>query len=85
MGENDLTMADKADLERSVAAIKRGYDEFRTLQFLQYEHLDDNFEVAKGVKCSVYSDGTRVVINYNSEPCTFEGEEIAAESYKVIK
>ena len=85
MGENDLTMADKADLERSVAAIKRGYDEFKTLQHLQLCTLDDNFELAKGVKCSVYSDGTRVVINYNSEPYTFEGEEIAAESYKVIK
>lgn len=85
MGENDLTMVNKTDLERSVAAVKRGYDEFQTLQFLQYEHLDDHFEVAKGVKCSVYSDGTRVVVNYNAEPYIFDGKEIAAESYLIVK
>ena len=85
MGENDLTMANKADLERSVAAIKRGYDEFKSMQHLQFCHLNDHFEVAKGVKCSVYSDGTRVVVNYNAEPYTFEGNEIAAESYLIVK
>ena len=85
MGENDLTMRDKADLQRSVAAVKRGYDEFKTLQHLQYCTLDDNFELAKGVKCSVYSDGTRVVVNYNKEPYTYEGKEIAPESYVVVK
>ena len=85
MGETDLTFNDKRDLERSIAEIKKGYDEFQTLQFLQYEHLDDHFEVAKGVKCSLFSDGTRVVTNYNSEPYTFEGKEIAPEGYIVIR
>jgi hypothetical protein len=85
MGETDLLFANKKDLERSVSIIKQGYDEFQTLQFLQYEHLDDHFEVAKGVKCSIYSDGTRVVTNYNKEPYTFEGKEIAPESYIVVK
>ena len=85
MGETDLLFANKKDLERSVSIIKQGYDEFQTLQFLQYEHLDDHFEVAKGVKCSIYSDGTRVVSNYNKEPYTFEGREVAAESYIVVK
>lgn len=85
MGETDLSMYDKKDLERSVAEIKKGYDEFQTLQFLQYEHMDDHFEVAKGVKCAVYSNGTRVVTNYNSEPYTFEGKEIAPEGYIVIR
>ena len=85
MGENDLTMANKADLERSVAAIKRGYDEFKTLQHLQLCTLDDNFELAKGVKCSHYSDGTRVVVNYTKEPYIFEGQEVAPENYIVVK
>ena len=85
MGENDLTMANKADLERSVAAIKRGYDEFQTMQHLQYEHLDDHFEVAEGVRCSVYSDGTRVVVNYTKEPYIYEGQEVAPENYIVVK
>ena len=78
-------MANKADLERSVAAIKRGYDEFQTMQHLQYEHLDDHFEVAEGVRCSVYSDGTRVVVNYTKEPYIYEGQEVAPENYIVVK
>lgn len=85
MGETDLTMKDKADLERSVAIIKQGYDEFKTLQHLQLCTLDDHFEVAKGVKCSVFSDGTRVVVNYNNEPHIFEGREVAPENYIVLK
>ena len=85
MGETDLTMKDKADLERSVAIIKQGYDEFKSLQHLQLCTLDDNFEVAKGIKCSVFSDGTRVVVNYNNEPHIFEGKEVAPENYIVLK
>ena len=85
MGETDLTMKNKKDLERSVAIIKQGYDEFKTLQHLQYCTLDDNFELAKGVKCSIYSDGTRVIVNYNKEPYTYEGQEVAPESYIVVK
>ena len=85
MGENDLTMANKADLERSVAAIKRGYDEFKILQHLQLCHLDDNYELAEGVKCSHYSDGTRVVVNYTKEPYIYEGQEVAPENYIVVK
>ena len=85
MGETDLTMRDKKDLERSVAIIKKGYDEFKTWQHLQFCTLDDHFELAKGVKCSVYSDGTRVVVNYNKEPYTFEGQEVAPESYILVK
>ena len=85
MGETDLTMKNKKDLERSVAIIKQGYDEFKTLQHLQYCTLDDNFELAKGVKCSIYSDGTRVIVNYNKEPYMYEGQEVAPESYIVVK
>ena len=85
MGETDLTIKDKKDLERSVAVIKKGYDEFKTLQYLQLCHLDDNYELAKGVKCSHYSDGTRVVVNYTKEPYIFEGQEVAPENYIVVK
>ena len=85
MGETDLTMKDKADLERSVAIIKQGYDEFKTLQTLQLCTLDDHFELAKGVKCSLFSDGTRVIVNYNKEPYTYEGKEVAPENYIVVK
>ena len=85
MGNSDLTYKDKADLERSVAVIKKGYDEYKKWQHLQFCTLDDHFELAEGVKCSVYSDGTRVVVNYTKEPYVFECQEVAPESYIFVK
>ena len=85
MGNADLTYKNKADLERSVAVIKKGYDEYKKWQHLQFCTLDDHFELAEGVKCSVYSDGTRVVVNYTKEPYVFEGQEVAPESYIFVK
>ena len=85
MGNSDLTYKDKADLERSVAAIKRGYDAFKEWEYLQFETMEQHDKLAEGVYCSTYSDGSRVVVNYGKEPFTFEGKEVAAEDYLIIK
>ena len=68
MGTADLTYKNKADLENSVAAIKRGYDEFKKWEPLQFETLEQHDKLAEGVYCSTYSDSTRVVVNYTKEP-----------------
>ncbi len=85
MGTADLTYKDKADLEKSVAAIKRGYDEFKKWEHLQFETLEQHDKLAEGVYCSTYSDGTRVVVNYSKKPYLFEDVEVAAENYAIIK
>jgi hypothetical protein len=85
MGTADLTYKDKADLEKSVAAIKRGYDEFKKWEHLQFETLEQHDKLAEGVYCSTYSDGTRVVVNYSRKPYLFEDVEVAAENYAIIK
>ena len=84
MGNVDLTYKDKADLERSVAAIKQGYDLFKQWEHLQFETMEQHDKLAEGVYCSTYSDGTRVVVNYNKEPYVFEGVEVAGENYSII-
>ena len=85
MGNADLTYKDKADLERSVTAIKKGYYAFKEWEYLQFETMEQHDKVAEGVYCSTYSDGSRVVVNYGKEPYTFEGKEVAAENYLIIK
>ncbi len=85
MGNADLTIKDRSDLERSVSAIKKGYDLFMQWQHLQFETMEQHDRIADGVYCSTYSDGSRVVVNYNKEPYTFEGKEIAAENYVILK
>ena len=85
MGNVDLTYKDKADLERSIAAVKRGYDEFKKWEYLQFETMEQHDKLANGVYCSTYSDGSRVVVNYTKEPYEFEGVEVAPEYYAIIK
>lgn len=85
MGNADLTYKDKADLERSVAAIKRGYDAFKEWEYLQFETMEQHDKLANGVYCSTYSDGSRVVVNYTKEPYMFEGVEVVPEYYAIIK
>ena len=84
MGNADLTYKDKADLERSVAAIKRGYDAFKEWAYLQFETMEQHDKLAEGVYCSTYSDGSRVVVNYTKMPYIFEGQEVAPENYLII-
>ena len=85
MGNADLTYKNKEDLERSVAAIKSGYDAFKEWEYLQFETMEQHDILAKGICCSTYSDGSRVVANYTKEPYIFEGKEVAAESYVIVK
>ena len=84
MGNTDLTYKDKADLERSVAAVKRGYDAFKEWAYLQFETMEQHDKLAEGVYCSTYSDGSRVVVNYTKMPYSFEGQEVAAENYLIV-
>jgi hypothetical protein len=72
-------------LERSVAAIKQGYDLFKQWERLQFETMEQHDKLAEGVYCSTYSDGTRVVVNYNKEPYIYEGVEVAGENYIIKK
>ena len=85
MGTVDLTYKNKADLERSVAAVKQGYDMFKQWEYLQFETMEQHDKLAEGIYCSTYSDGTRVVVNYTKEPYLFEGVEVAAENYIIKK
>jgi hypothetical protein len=85
LGNVDLTYKDRADLERSVAAVKQGYDMFKQWEHLQFETMEQHDKLAEGVYCSTYSDGTRVVVNYNKDPYTFEGIEVASENYIIKK
>lgn len=85
MGEVDLSYKDKEDLENSVRVIKEGYDEYLPMAYLQYETLDDHEEIAPGITRSLFSDGTRIICNYSDKSYSFEGIEVPAEDYALIK
>jgi hypothetical protein len=58
---------------------------FKQWEYLQFETMEQHDKLAEGIYCSTYSDGTRVVVNYNKEPYTFEGIEVASENYIIKK
>jgi len=67
MGDLDLFANNDAEIERSVVAIKEAYDEYEELKHLQYEFMDDHRKLQDGVYQTTYSDGTVVIVDYNSE------------------
>lgn len=81
----DMICADNKELVRSVAAIKEGYDEFQKLRYLQYEFMDDHKMIAPNVFKTVFSDGTAVIVNYDSKPFIFEKQAVQSNSCLVIK
>ncbi len=78
MGKEDLTCGTDEELCAGVAAIKRAYDEFEMLSDLQFEFMDDHRMLTPEVSLTVYSDGTRIVVNHGEKPYSFEGREIPA-------
>lgn len=85
MGDADIGCATDEELRESVAAIKKGYDEFESMKDLQYETLDEHAEIAPDVFCSTFSNGTRIVCNYSDADFEFEGQTVKPLGYVVIR
>lgn len=66
MGDLDLHCADDSETDKSVEAIKKAYDEYEKYKYLQYEFMDSHNKLSEGVYRTVYSDGTTVTVDYNS-------------------
>lgn len=67
MGETDLLCATDELLENSLCKLKAVYDEYRTLEHLQYEKMIRHEKLSDGVYRTTYSDGTSVTVDYNAE------------------
>ena len=67
MGSQDITCDDQEDLERSVACVKQVYDEYKERRYLQTEFMESHELVAPGVAEITYSDGSKIIVDYNKE------------------
>ena len=52
---------------------------------VQDQFIMDHHQIAKNVFETVYENGKRIIVNYNEEPYTHEGQEIDAEGFIVLK
>ena len=81
MGTWDLEATTDEKLRQAVAWMKEGYDEYARRRDLQYHFMDRHEKVSEGVYRVTYSDGTKMVCNYNAEAASVGGETIPAMGY----
>lgn len=67
LGKDDLVCDTKEQLEDAVAAIKKAYDEYKSLCRLQTLFIEKHEEKQKGVFAVTYSDGTVITVDYNKK------------------
>lgn len=65
MGDIDLRCEGEKGAEECVAQIKKAYDEFLDLRYLQYEFMENHEKIGEKVYKTTYSDGTEITVNYN--------------------
>ena len=67
MGSDDLVIDTPEDIKNTVAIIKSAYDEYKEVSYLQTEFIEDYKLLSDGVFEVMYSDQTRVFVNYTDK------------------
>lgn len=84
--ERDYFYENKVGLENTVSGFKKVYDDVQVLKHLQMEYIEGHNKLAAGVFETLYSNGERVVVNYNDAPFQMAtGEEIPPKGFKLVK
>jgi len=78
MGKKDLYLFTDGDMERTVAEIKRGADEFARLSDLQYETIEDHRLLSPGVAKTVYGNGSETVVNWSDSAFSYKDKIVPA-------
>lgn len=68
---------------RNIDRIAKAYKEFQSMAHLQLEFIENHIQLADGVFETSYSDGTKVIVNYNKKIFKYNNIEIPAEDYVV--
>lgn len=77
MGNEDLGCATDEEMADGIRKLKKEYDFYKTISDLQFEFMEEHEEIAEGVVCSRYSDGSRLLINYNETEFDCDGRMLA--------
>ncbi len=85
MGMTDLHCGTDAELAAAVAKIKEGYDAWKPFVRLQYEFIENHERLAEKVSCTTWGDGTRLVVNYGSEPFDIDGHAVAPMDFDLLE
>ena len=72
-------------LYRDVAPLKKAYDIYEQLKYLQYEFMDFHGELAPDVFLTRYSNGDETVCNYSDKPFVYKSKSVEPLSYGLFK
>ncbi|MBQ0006257.1 MAG: hypothetical protein KBS57_02495 [Alistipes sp.] len=84
MGREDLGCATYEELKWSVSKIKEAYDVYMKLKHLQLEFITNHTEPEPGIRCTSYSNGQKIIVNYNDKPVNVDGVEVPAMDYVLL-
>ena len=73
MGDDDLYDQTPEQLDVSVAALKRAYDDYEALKHLQYEFMEKHERLPGGIARVTYSDGTVITVDHTHETVAVNG------------
>lgn len=84
MGTIDLEATTDEKMRQSVAWMKQGCDEYARRRDLQFHFMQRHDKVSPGVFRTTYSDGSRLIVNYNERNVTVEGVSVPSMDYVVL-
>ena len=84
MGNNDLKIDSEESITKTVSVIKKAYDEYQEVSYLQEEYIEECKCLSEDVYVTTYSDGTSIVVNYNDTEYVNNNIAIGAKDYIVI-
>jgi hypothetical protein len=65
--------------------IKKAYDEYQSMKYLQYEFMNDHRQLAKDVYITVYADGSQVVSNYSESHFVYKSQAVKPKDFTLFK
>ena len=83
MGNTDLKIDSEEAITRTVSVIKRAYDEYVQVSYLQEEYIEDYKCLRDDVYVTTYSDGTSIVVNYGETEFVNNDIRVGAKDYIV--
>lgn len=85
MGTIDLEATTDEKLRQSVRWVKEGCDEYDRRSDLQFAFMDRHETVRPGLVRVTYSNGAKMLVNYNSASEELDGVTVPAGEYTVVR
>ena len=85
MGKEDFRYEDKENLKKDVSKIKKLYDEFEKLSYLQTEFIEDHQKLDEDIYKTTYSNGDYILVNYSNKAHKVNEKTVQSHSCLLCK